>query len=226
MSRINKKIIDNEKTFKGEIDVKYVFFPSYKNSDLLTITFAGFHSEGAPPKYNYMRTLEEFDCNQLFILDDFGSRGSYYMCVNRDFKIERSVKKLIETLCEEYKIKKKISLGSSKGASAAIYYGLKYDFNAIIAGAPQYYIGSYLKKVKSANNVLEFMAGSQDEESVEYIDNIIKKVIESKKECSSKIIICVGEGDPHYHIHSAPLIDTLEKNGVPVAVDFVDYSEH
>jgi len=226
MSGMTKKIIKHEKIFKGEVDVKYVLFPAYKDSDLLTITFAGFHAEGDPPKYNYMRTLEEFDCHQLFILDDFGARGSYYLCVERDFKIERSIKKLIDDICEKFKIKKMISLGSSKGGSAAIYYGLKYNFEAIIAGAPQFHIGSYLKKVKSANNVLEFMAGNQDEESVEYIDNIMNNVIESKKECLSKVIICVGENDPHYQSHSAPLIAALEKNNIPFILDFLNYSGH
>ena len=227
MSVITKKIIQNEKIFKDEVDVKYLLFPSYKDSDLLTIAFAGFHAEGDLPKYNYIQTLEEFDCNQLFILDDFGSRGSYYMCINRDFKIERSIKKLIDAICQEFKIKKKISIGSSKGGSAAIYYGLRYDFDVIIAGAPQFHIGSYLKKVKSANNVLEFMAGSQDEESVDYIDNIVKNAIKSKKKkCTSKVIICVGKSDPHYQNHSVPLIDALEKSKISVILDFLNYTEH
>ena len=226
MNGLAKKIIQNEKTFKDEVDVKYLFFPSYKNSDLLTITFAGFHAEGDPPKYNYMRTLEEFDCNQLFILDDFGARGSYYMCVNRDFKIEKSVKKLIDTICQDHKIKKRISLGSSKGASAAIYYGLKYDYDAIIAGTPQYYIGSYLKKVKSAHNVLDFMAGNQSEDSIEFLDNIIENLINQREECSTQVVICAGKDDPHYQFHSVPLIDTLEQKNVPFVLDVLNYSAH
>jgi hypothetical protein len=223
---ISKKIVENEQVFKDEVEVKYLYFPSYKDSDLLTITFAGFHAEGATPKYNYIRTLDAFDCNRLYLLDDFGSRGSYYMCKSRDFKIERSIKKLIDMICQEHGIKKKISLGSSKGGSAAIYYGIKYDFDAVIAGAPQFYIGSYLKKVKSANNVLEFMAGSQDEESIEYVDNIIKNVVHSKKQCLTKVIICVGKDDPHYALHSAPLIELLKEKGIFNDVEFLNYKKH
>ena len=51
----------------------------YKNNhaDKLVIVFSGFSPKG--PVYNYMRTLNSFKCvNQLYILDDFGYRGSYY----------------------------------------------------------------------------------------------------------------------------------------------------
>ena len=226
MNGLAKKIIQNEKIFKDEVDVKYLLFPSDIDSDLLTITFAGFHPEGDPPKYNYLRTLEEFDCHQLFILDDFGARGSYYMCINRDFKIEKSINKLIETVCQDHQIEKRISIGSSKGASAAIYYGLKYDYDAIIAGTPQYYIGSYLKKVKSAHNVLDFMAGNQSEDSIEFLDNLIKNIINQRDKYSSKVVICAGLDDPHYKIHSMPLIDALEQNNIPFVLDVLNYTTH
>ena len=216
----------NEKVFSGEVDVKYVFLPSYRDSDLLTIGFSGFHAEGAPPKYNYLNTLAEFDCHQLFILDDFGARGSYYICDNRDFKIERSVKKLIDAICKEHDIKKRISVGSSKGGSAAIYYGIKYDFDLIIAGAPQFYIGGYLKMVKSANNVLEFMAGDQTNESAEYLDNLIKDVIENKKEVLTKVAIWTGEKDPHCDTHAKPLAKLLKDSSIKHTLNFLNYSNH
>lgn len=39
-----------------------------KSSDFLAVVFSGFPKSGTPKKYNYMCTLEEVDCNQLFIL--------------------------------------------------------------------------------------------------------------------------------------------------------------
>lgn len=226
MNDIIQKIIKNEKQFAGEVNVKYMFFPSYKETHLLTVAFAGFHAEGEPPKYNYLRTLEEFDCHQLFILDDFGARGSYYMCKNRDFKIERSIKKLIDHITEEYKIEQKIAIGSSKGGSAAIYYGIKYDYDVVIAGSPQFYIGSYLKKVKSANSVLKFMAGDAEEEDVAFLDVIIENIINEKKQIRTKVALCVGKDDSHYMTHSKPLITILEEKDVFYILDLPKYSRH
>lgn len=50
--------------------VKYMFFP-YKGSDSLLVSFPACAPNAA--KYNYMRALESFKCNKLFLLDDFGS---------------------------------------------------------------------------------------------------------------------------------------------------------
>ncbi|WP_062320399.1 hypothetical protein [Halolactibacillus sp. JCM 19043] len=105
----------NEKVFDSERKVKYLFQKSYKKSDELIIVFSAFHSKGTRPRYNYVRTLEGFNANKLFILDDFGARGSYYLCENRDFSIERSVSALIQEIINQYKIKKVMSCGSSKG---------------------------------------------------------------------------------------------------------------
>lgn len=77
-------VFKNQKVYNGEQEVKYIFNKSYEpNSDLI-IVFSAFQAIGRPPAYNYIRTLEEFGCNKLFILDDFGSRASYYLCENRN----------------------------------------------------------------------------------------------------------------------------------------------
>lgn len=61
-------VFRNEKIFKGEKEVKYVFNKSYKKTDGLVILFSGFQPINKPAAYNYGRTIEEFDCNKLFIL--------------------------------------------------------------------------------------------------------------------------------------------------------------
>ena len=60
--------------------------------------------------------------------------------------IETSVVSLISNIMHENNIlfKNVISVGSSKGGTAALYYGMKYNYGNIIVGAPQYKIGTYL----------------------------------------------------------------------------------
>lgn len=65
----------NERTYQGRL--KYVY--KRKHSKTLIVSFSGF---GPKPVYNYMRTLNTVALDQLFILDDFGFKGSYYWYEN------------------------------------------------------------------------------------------------------------------------------------------------
>jgi dienelactone hydrolase len=64
-------------------------------------------------------------------------RGSFMTCVNRDFKIERTIADLINKTKQGTGAIKIITVGSSLGGRCALYYGLKYDCD-IIAGVPWY----------------------------------------------------------------------------------------
>lgn len=64
-----------EKKYKGRL--KYLY--EGHSSDTLIIVFSGFADK---PVYNYIRTLKDVCCDKLFILDDFGYRGSYYWYEN------------------------------------------------------------------------------------------------------------------------------------------------
>ena len=64
-------------------------------SDELIIMFSGF---GTIPKYNYMKTLTQSKIDKLFILDNFGYRGSYYWFENGSDKPLQLVTTLIERI--------------------------------------------------------------------------------------------------------------------------------
>ena len=214
-----------EKVFSGEQNVKYYFQKSYKSTDSLMIVFSAFSAIGRPPAYNFIRTLEEFDANKLFILDDFGCRASYYLCKNRDFTIERSVIQLINSIVEEHNIKTIISCGSSKGGYAALYYGIKYGFDYIISASPQYLLGDYLLKQTNSKAIVEFMSGSSNQEDHDYLNNIMSQMI---KETSNKpnIFIHLGEQESHYTNHVKPLLAELENQQISYTLDLGDYSKH
>lgn len=63
-----------ERKFKGRL--RYIYEDNH--ADKLMIVFSGFSPQ--KPMYNYMRTLKNVKTiNKLFILDDFGYQGSYYL---------------------------------------------------------------------------------------------------------------------------------------------------
>lgn len=215
----------NEQIYHGEKKVKYVFNKAHKKTDRLIILFSGFHPEGEPPRYNYGGTIKEFHCNKLFILDDFGARGSYYLCENKDFTIERSVIGLINKIIKENDINSVMTAGSSKGGYAALYYGIKYGFDYIVAASPQYYIGNYLVKETRTNKVAKFMAGGDSDKDVAFLNNILKEVIVESKN-SPEIFIHLGEGEKHYKRHVSPMIKELELSKKSYVLDLGKYTKH
>ncbi|UBR28743.1 DUF6270 domain-containing protein [Bacillus sp. SD-4] len=214
-----------ERVFKGELDIKYIFEKTYQKTKNLMIVFSGMPDENRPPSYNYGRTLSEFDCNKLFIADDFGCRASYYLCKNRDYAIERSIKSLIDNIIKEHDITNIIACGSGKGGYAALYYGIKYDFNHIIVGSPQVYLGDYLLKQTTFSNMAAFIAGGTNQDDLEYLNSILPNMI-SKTVNKPNIFIHLGAREWHYRFHVKPLIQLLEQKNIDYTLDLGDYDKH
>ncbi|MCP1126082.1 Two component regulator three Y domain-containing protein [Bacillus sp. 3103sda1] len=215
----------NEKIFNSEVNIQYLFQKSYKKTENLVIVFSGIPPIGHPPTYNYGRTLSDFDCNKLFILDDFGCRASYYLCKNRDYAIERSVISLINHIIEENGITNVVTCGSSKGGYAALYYGLKYGFNHVIAASPQFFLGTYLMKQTNCSDIATFISGGAEQEDFEYLNSILQNLI-NETENRPSIFIHMGAGEPHYPVHVQPLVKLLEQRGIDYTLDLGNYNKH
>lgn len=192
----NINIFKGEKIYTSYNNIKYYFQKAVlSNKNKLIIVFSAFSNDKA--KYNYINSLRFIDCNKLFILDDYGSKGTYYLGKNGNLNIETSVMALISNIMAQNSIEFKnvISAGSSKGGTSAMYYGLKYNFGTIIVGAPQYKIGSYLLDL-TIKDYAEEIFGSLDEKNRIKYNNIIRLSI--NKCAKSKIFLLTGEGDPQY----------------------------
>ena len=171
MSKISKaidllktkyKMAMKQKVYQGEkYKVKYILEEN-KNSEVLLILFTSCTAKGQKARYNYMRTVEKYDVNKLFILDDFGfdGRGAYYLGKDKDFKIAEDVQGLINSICNKIKPKKEVYIGSSKGAYGALYFALDRKNTYVIAGAPQYMLGNYLN-LPGHKEILEYIMGNK-----------------------------------------------------------------
>ena len=92
-----------QKTYMGsKYKINYLLEKNSKSKDLL-IVFSACTKIGQKARYNYIRTLDEFKCNKLYILDDFGfdGRGAYYLGKDKDFMIEKDVIALINKVSTE-----------------------------------------------------------------------------------------------------------------------------
>lgn len=204
----------DEKVYKSNCDIKYFFSPCSYKSAYLVVVFSAFNSPEAERQisYNYISALSNIDCNKLYILDSYGPRGSYYIGEEMNFEFETSVISLITYIASGLNISLKnvISAGSSKGGSAALYFGLKYNFGNIISGAPQTRIADYIISVSPVT--ADYMLGTNREKSkIDKLNNIIFK--QTDKPILSQIYLFTSENDWQYQFHVEPFVKRLnEKN--------------
>jgi hypothetical protein len=136
-----------KKTVIGGVEISYMRKPARYDTKHLVVIFSGFSGNGKPA-YNYHNTLSDCPAEVVWILDYFFGGESYYLCAKGQFNIEPIVYGFISSILQELKLEAAdcTVLGSSKGGSAAMYYGFKYNFGTIIASVPQFHIGSYVEQ--------------------------------------------------------------------------------
>lgn len=221
-----KAFLKNEQIFNGKRKVKYLFIPSRKKTEHLIVMFSGFNPIGTPPAYNYIRTLQHVDVNKLYILDDYSSRGCYYLGENRVFDVEVSVYALIRQIASDNSVKDEniICCGSSKGGYAALYYSIKYEFGHAIVAAPQTYLGRYLYNV-GEYPTLEYIAGGVSQADVAFCNDLLFDLVRKARKVP-QMMIHVGRGDHHYKGHVLPFIEHLEQHGFSCELDVGEFANH
>ncbi|GAA1358664.1 hypothetical protein GCM10009636_31830 [Arthrobacter koreensis] len=186
-----------------------------------------FSAIGAPYDftYNYRSSLKNEDAYRLYILDNFGSQGSYYFSDHRDQTIFNAVQDFITEKARQLGVNRMdISmLGTSKGGTAAIAHGLKLGAGRVVAGAPQYLPGSYLKA--AAPGILSFIAGADDEESVAWLDGLIPNSL-TELSRDTAVTILVGENDSHLKFHVRPFMEFAERENLDATVLVVEDLSH
>ena len=212
-----------EKKF-GKNKVRYIY-KNQRGTDTLIVIFSGFSGAGVPARYNYMRTLSDIKCSKLFILDDFGyqNRGGYYL-VDRNGKYNGTIINEISSLIAEYaKNRKIVTVGSSKGGTAALLYGVLCGADITISGAPQYYIGNYLN-CDSHIEILKSIYGDSGKEAVDALNNVLPYAIkENSKNKLPKVFIHCSKNEHTYKEHVEDMVKDLVDNGYVVIKD-IDYS--
>lgn len=221
-----RRHLQEQQVEAGDHKLSYYFEPA--DSDTLVVSFSSFPGKYRKARYNYIHTLSSVPANRLFILDNFGyhNRGSYYLGLGGRFFIEQAVSGLIEDLCRSLNIRRRIFIGTSKGGTAALYFGLKYGAECIIAGAPQYYIGSYLSYPK--NRVfLEAIMGDASPESIRRLDALLPGLIASGGP-KIKIFLHYSTQEHTYREHIVHLLEALKRHPerFTLSCDVRDYPDH
>ena len=213
----------------GYKKIKYLFFKQ-KNSDKLIVIFSAFPGEGnGSSKYNYIKSLKKVYDKKLYILDDFGFKkvGSYYLGENGNLDLGQYIIKLINDIKEKNKIKKIYVVGSSKGGTAAVYFGTLLEADMIIAGAPQYYIGNYLLSDEYNKKILFGILGREyTKNDISMLNNLVKNSIFGSSSITTRYIINYSKNEHTYDEHIKYLINDLKKAKRNVVLEEGNYGNH
>lgn len=209
-----------ERQFENRL--KYIFVR--KHSKTLIISFSGFSSK---PAYNYMRTLKTINADQLFILDDFGIRGSYYWFENgEDRPLVLTQALIAKVIVNAKKYDKIITIGSSKGGTCAIYYGLIFNANEIYAGAPQYYAGRYLNTEEHAPILKAMMGDCSTDSAQNILDRMLPDIIKRSTGINSKIHLLYSKEEHTYSEHIRYMIQDFHKYNIPYFEQVESFEDH
>ena len=247
---INSAWINIFKMLKHSYWSCYYWIYSQKNSDGVEYIWKRRHSErliivfnSMSGKYNFMRSLQCIKIDQLFIHDCWADNASYYWYEKKQNYPEIYTLRLIEYVLSKGKYKEIITLGGSKGGTAAIYYGLKINANLVFAGACQYNVGAYLARHQAAMHPEQWekvVGGKPTQEWIDILDHKLEGMIESCRNCNTLIKLIYSTEEHTYPEHIVYLIEKLDEcnikhedrvetftnhsmNGVYVKKELLDY---
>lgn len=216
----------HQRTFHHAYPVHYLYRRG--TSDALVVVFSAY-APGLKPTYNYVRTLwGHTDAHLLFIRDDFvnlPSGGGYYIGKDGDTNGPQAVLALIRHIREKSGAKRIIGVGSSKGGTAALFFGTMLPFDAIIIGAPQYYIGTYMQKHKPDSFVVLTGKRTPLAEDTARYDAFVPHAV---RECTDPPLVHIHYSDKEhtYTEHIADMLRDLKHYGFRTIEDVADYEKH
>ncbi|WP_371668592.1 hypothetical protein OG985_13535 [Streptomyces sp. NBC_00289] len=193
----------------GTFPVEYRFTHAQKGNRHLVVVFANF---AAPNDYGWSNgVFDKLRANVLWIRDKFDDNRSYYLCREMDFSLEQSVVTLISNVMRALDLTPdSVTLwGGSKGGSAALYFGLKYGFRNIVAIAPQFSIGTYVKNVHPGT--ARYMLGEGvPEENVRAVDSLLPDLVRSGANRTANIYLVSAAQDDQFPVQVEPFLGLFQ----------------
>lgn len=210
-----------EKKFEHKLN--YLFYNNH--SDTLVIIFSAF--TGNKRRYNYIRGLSKYNYDKLYILDPWGYTGSYNMYENGNTFPEQITNRLIEKYIKKG-YKRIITVGSSKGGTCAIYFGLNFNVSEIYSGACQYNLGTYLHRPDHEMIFKGMMGANASERECKILNDKMPNCLEQHSNCSTKVHVFYSKKELTYERQIIDLLAKLKSCNIPfcdIESDFVEHDE-
>ncbi|MFE3167304.1 hypothetical protein [Streptomyces sp. NPDC059224] len=194
----------------GGYPVEYRFAHARGGNRHLTVVFANIY---APDDYGWATgILDNLRSNILWIRDRFDAGNTYYLCRDMDFGVAQSVIGLISNVMKALGLTPDdVTLwGSSKGGSAALYFGLRYGFRNIVASVPQLRIGTFVRDVYPDTG--RHMLGEEmPEDGVRLLDAVLPDLLASGANQDAHLYLVSSPQDEQYAGQVEPYLGLLQR---------------
>lgn len=153
--------------------------------------------------------------------------GSYYLGNFGDYWGIEAVESLLNHITQKKKYQRIVGVGSSKGGTAALIFGLEMQFDDIIIGACQYRIGSYLN-CSYHYKTLQALTGMDtvSDEVIKKLDGITKNIIIQNRKSSTEVWFHYSTEEHTYKEQIKDLLKDLHENEYILHEDVAKYVEH
>lgn len=159
--------------------------------------------------YTLLAGLKHFNVRKIYIKDDHGMVGDYYLGINGTLNTKDAVIYFINEKIKEYKLLKEdvIMLGFSKGGYAALLFSHEIGVGAAICAIPQFDLVKWIDKFKShLSYIYPKEASDSDKEFYsEHLGEVIRRTLTPP----GMIYLVTSRNDETYSDHIPHLIDAI-----------------
>ncbi|QSE96644.1 alpha/beta fold hydrolase [Fulvivirga lutea] len=145
----------------------------------LLVSFGGIRQGLGIPVFEFFNSLNKLDCDKVFIRDF--NQAWYHKGVSEELNSIGAIKDYLQELLHEGNYKRVCFIGNSMGGYAAILFGNLLKVDAVIAFAPQTFIGRlkrfYYWDFRWANEMKALHTSDQAETDYFDLKDILRKGI-------------------------------------------------
>lgn len=186
-----------------------------KRSDKLYVVFSGVTGEPGYNKMHYYDFRNKLDGNVLHIMDHHGTHGTYLLSMGGNYEIRDGVCNLIKDVMATLEIDPKdlFLIGTSKGGTSAVAYGLLLGFGNVVAGEPPIKIGDFHFRTmeagaESGRSIIYSMTNSVAPESRERMNTMLEDIFRERGPCfKGRMEILTGTITGGFYRHIKYLVD-------------------
>lgn len=215
-------VFENEKNWRAsnQIDVTYLEDPygiaNYEGTKKLLFIFQSLGDEKSENEiekfpWTMVNGFRHLNCRKIYIKDNYGMVGCYYLGLNGKFDVECAVLEFMKQKITEYSIllKDVMLYGNSKGAYAALNFGFRLGGVNICSFVPQFDLYSWIMKYKP--HLKYIMPDEITNETILLYKNYLANVMNHFYGIQPNIVILTSRNDNTYEEHIPLLLDVLEK---------------
>ncbi|MGP9034895.1 hypothetical protein ACT17S_17720 [Glutamicibacter mysorens] len=193
-----------------EIRVEFKERPAQQDRHHLIVVFSGFRPEHSPYDFDGAASTT-LRSHMLWIRDDFDGNMTYYIRDKKGYEISEAVNALIELKRMSLGLEKDqcTFVGFSKGGTAALYHGLKFEYPNVLVSAPRIRVGSANQDQRP--DIIEGMTSSGSSDEIAELDNLIPDLLRERSDSDTNFYWFSSEADHFHETETLPILELLRE---------------